>query len=317
MKIRILKVAKVFITDCVKLLSLRKFVNRNSATGIFYICDLHLGDTAIACSYASSFKKLTGDNIFIVINEEQRGIPKLFDLECVIFNVPYFYDAITEGIKQILLNLTNLFTHKKIYLSFPGFLQYFKMEKKIVWSDMYLRHMLTFNTKYPLKLECINRTYLNDKYYLDKKFEQLELVKGRTVVISPNSRSMKSIDPSFFADIYMELLSQGFTPIINSKDNYWNEMDIKNFFPEPPLLIEYISLGGYSISSRSGISDLVSFLPSSKNLVIYNEDVNKDFIFANKKLELYGEIKEFFYNKFKRKELVEEIVRYIKDLNMV
>ena len=317
MRIKIYEKSRVFITDFIKLLSLRKFVNRNSLDGIFYICDLHLGDTAIACSYASSFKKITKNNIFMVINEEHREIPKLFDLECIIFKVPYFTDSLTEAMKQIFLNLTNLFSHKKIFLSFPGFLQYFKIKKKSVWLDMYLRYMLTFDVKYPLKLESIKRTHLNGKYYLDKSFKELKLVKGKTVVISPNSRTMKSIDPSFFADIYRELSSQGFTPIINSKDNYWNEMNIKNFFPEPQLLIDYISLGGYSISSRSGISDLVSFLPDSKNLVIYNEDVNKDFIFADKKLELYGEIKEFFYNKYKKKELVEEIVKYIRDLNKI
>jgi len=317
MRIKIYERSKVFVTDFIKLLSLRKFVNRNSLNGIFYICDLHLGDTAITCSYASSFKKLTENNIFMVINEEHKEIPKLFGLEFIIFKVPYFTDSLTEGMKQIFLNLTNLFSHKKIFLSFPGFLQYFKMKKESVWLDMYLRYMLTFDVKYPLKLECIERTHLNGKYYLDKSFTELGLVKGKTVVISPNSRSMKSIDPSFFADIYRELSSQGFTPIINSRDNYWNEMNIKNFFPEPQLLIDYISLGGYSISSRSGISDLVSFLPNSKNLVIYNEDVNKDFIFADKKRELYGEIKEFFYNKNKKEELVQEVVRYISNFKFM
>ncbi|WP_458329287.1 hypothetical protein [Caldiplasma sukawensis] len=234
-------------------------------------------------------------------------------MESVPFEIPIFNGMLTASLKQILLYLFNLFSRQKIYFSFPGFLEYIKLTKKELWSNMYLRYEVAFGFKHALKLENVDESSLIFPIWLEEKCIALGMNKGKSVIISPDSKSMPQIDKLFFVELYRRLEIEKFVPVINSNDSFWSNECFRTIFPKPVLLLNYIDFAGFSISARSGVSDLLSFVPRSINIIIYNKGVKSDFIIGEKKNELYGTIKEYFYDKEDRNVLIEEIINYIKN----
>ncbi len=313
MKIRLREEMKNFIHDCIQLISLERFISENKRYPKYLICNHHLGDTAIACSYAKSFKEVTNVNICIITKPQYEKIPKIFGLDSIAYKIPSFKNTVEEGLKQIFLNIMNFTFRNNVYFSLPGVLQFFKVSRKEIWSNMYIRYEKTFGLNQKLQLKRIEEKDLPEISSFQELIEKMKIQKGKSVIISPDSKSMSPIDTSFIERIYENLSKEGICPIINSDNPFWQRKGFRNFFTEPSALLTIINFAGFSISARSGVSDLVSFLPNSINIVIYSKDCPNDFLFESKKDELFGEIKEFFIEINNQEILIEEIIGFIKD----
>jgi hypothetical protein len=174
--------------------------------------------------------------------------------------------------------------------------------------------MIAFNITSEIPLSCIEDLTSTSCRTLRIEFDSLGLIPRKSVVISPDSQSMELIEPSFFLEIYHRLENIGYRALINSDKNYWVDKGVRTCFPDPLRLLNYFALAGYSISSRSGVSDLFSFATEGKNIVIYTSDIQKthpDFIFNKRKQNLCGKIDEYFYDKSRLGDIIEQIISSI------
>ena len=81
---------RVILADFEKLRKLKGIVNREGIGGSYYICNHHLGDTAIFCSMAKSIRNMKDIKITVVVEQRYQSIPKIFGLEPLIADIPKF-----------------------------------------------------------------------------------------------------------------------------------------------------------------------------------------------------------------------------------
>lgn len=299
---------RMTLADFEKLHKLRGIVNRENTGGSYYICNHHLGDTAIFCSMAKSIRNIKDIKITVVVEQRYQSIPKIFGLESLIVDIPKYKGNLEQTLYWIYLSLTNIFSKSKLLLSFSGFFDYIRRTRKIIYSDMYIRFMLSLDSHIEIPLSCIDSNFTTSPTEIKTEFLKYGLKIGRTVIISPESLSSKEIDRTFFIALYQELEKVNYTPVINSSNKFWIENNFRNFFPDPMIFLHYAIISGYSVTARNGISDLLSFTPGVKNIIIYSIDVSKDFIIGRTKEKLCTEIEEYFYAESSREELVQKII---------
>lgn len=304
---------KKILNDLKKLNHLRIIIKHEEEIVSFYVCNHHLGDLVIFCSIAKSLAINENRKFIIMVEEQYQSVPKLFGLKTMVADIPKYRLPLIETLNQLYLQVSNLFSKYKIFLCFPGFFLYIKCPPRLLYSNMYIRFMISLAGHVGIPLSCIDETFMTPPEYVKEDFILLGLRIKRTVIISPDSLSMKKIDESFFIKLYRALEETEYIPIINSNSKFWNEIGFKTFFPDTLRLVYYAELAGYSISARSGISDVLSFTPRVKNIVIYGNNVPADFIIGKDKAILYSEIEEFFYTTKNEVDLIKNIISSLKE----
>lgn len=304
---------RTVLQDFKKLRALEIAIKKSDGNGLFYICNHHLGDILIFCSLAKTLRRIEKRKITIVVEQRYQSIPKLFGFDALVTDIPKFEGLLKETYYLFYLSLSNLLSKGKILLSVPGFFLFIKSPRKIIETNMYFRYMIALGARDILYLSCIDNSFETVPIHAKTFFVDSGFQIKRTVIISPDSTSMKDIKRSFFIKLYNELKKIDFIPVINSNNPFWIESNFRTFFPDPLELLYYTILSGYSISARNGVSDMVSFTPGVKNIVIYNREVPTDLVFGNAKEFLCANVDEYFYEEFNEHDLIKSILYSIQN----
>ena len=299
---------RIALKDLVKLHRLQILIKKHHKDGLFYICNKHLGDTVIFCSIAKSLQKIDKREFTIIVEDRYRSVPEIFGLNSMTADLPKFRIPFVETLNFMYLSLFNLFSNRKFLLSFPGLFLYIKCSKKLLYSNMYTRYLVSLGVHLETPFSCIDDTFLLPPALIITNFKGFDLKIRRTVIISPDSLSMKKIDINFFIALYQSLEKLNYVPIINSNNNFWVDNGFRAFYPEILTLLYYSILAGYSVSARSGISDLLSFTPGVKNIIIYGDGVPDDFIIGKEKERLCSNIFEFYFTTEDNENLIKNII---------
>ncbi len=298
---------KTILDDIKRLNYLIRLVKRKEIDVTYYVCNNHLGDITFFCSLAKTAQSTYNKRIIIVVNERYRSIPEMFGLNFLVADLPEF-EYINQSLYSFYLTLRTLFSKSKILFQNPGVHIYFKFPRKKILSDLYMTSTISLGLRVKLHLSCIDDNFSTVPASASNEFSELGLVANRTVIISPDSYTMDKIERQFFINLYESLRRKDYIPIFNSNDKFWIENNFKNFFPDPKKLVFFAKLSGYSISARSGISDLLSLVPGVHNIIIYNENVSNAYVFGKSNDSICTDISEYFYQPTDLNELVENII---------
>lgn len=252
--------------------------------------------------------KIENRKFTIIVEDQYKSVPSIFGLNFMTADIPRFRIPFVESLNFLYLQIFNFFSKRKLLLSFPGIFLYVKFPRKKLYSNMYIRFKISLGGRSDVPFSCVDDTFKSPPGCIEEDFARYNLRIGRTVIISPDSLSMKKIDINFFIKLYQSLDKTDYVPIINSNNKFWTENGFRAFFPEILILLYYSILAGYSVSARSGVSDLLSFTPEVKNIVIYGEFVPEDFIIGKEKGKLCSNIDEYFYSAENENHLIQKII---------
>lgn len=163
-------------------------------------------------------------------------------------------------------------------------------------------------------------------------FNEMGLIKGKTVLFSPFSYSIRSLPANYWNELAIRLQEIGFTIAINIGD-FWEMNYIKNSIPiQIPLIygVELLEYCGYFIGARSGFCDITASA-NCKRIIYYpmaEDKISYDFYRIDKNynslssmglcsniIELEYPVDNCFengkYTKIQSKILIEKTIKYL------
>ncbi len=159
--------------------------------GTYYMCNHHLGDTVLFCSFARSAGISKSSKIIFLVPEKYKEIQEIFGLNSMIVNELPKPNSHWDSIMFVFLSLFNLFSKRRLIQQFPGDIILFKGGKSKVFQDMYERQRLMFglsNDTFPSNV-CIDQFSVPEQ--IVNEFLSYGLQIGRTVLLSPAGYSKK------------------------------------------------------------------------------------------------------------------------------
>lgn len=263
-----------------------------------YVCPYKgTGDIYLIGIYLDAHLKKRGvDNYIItVIGNACANVGKMFNFKNM--------EVITQQQSDNLLGFLRVMNDKNVdikILHYGGHYMYtnvvhlFGYYKKLTFLDLFRCTVFDIDNDAEIKLPKFDY----DNKYIEKLFEENNLKKGKTVVLSPYSTSTPCEIGDVWINLANELKQQGYTVCTNSAGDKEPEIPgtVKLFYAlkySLPIL-EY---AGYFIGLRSGFCDLVCTAECKK--IVLNQ--YKDFGF--------GTLRNFF--SFKEMGIADDVVELI------
>lgn len=240
----------------------------SNRSGIYYVCNHHLGDTFIFCSYLSKLNRITGKNHGVIVPEFYDSIPKMFGLNYVLtesmpknrgFNDIFYFlakalrmntlpsvCAYIDAIKLGGKNKVDLYTGPTVFLGL--------MPKELPDKPIYFS--------------------IGAKEEVNKIIKSAHFTGDKGVIIAPYAKTLNELPNDFWMLLSNRLKEQGYTIFTNVSKK---EKELPGTIPvslSPDEMIILAKEIGWVISIRSGLCDLL--LPAGISLtVIYSEDFLK------------------------------------------
>ena len=234
----------------------------------YFVCNHHMGDTFIFCSYLSKLNRITGKNYGVIIPEAYTSIPRMFGLKYIISS----YLPRNRGFNDFYYIMSRILRMNTLP-SVCGYIEAIKLggKEKV---DLYNRSMVYLGLK---SNELPDKPFYFSSAAKEKvtKILQSSGYTGKWgVILAPYAKTINEIPLNFWVMLTDRLRELGYTVFINVS-NY--EKELPNTIPVSPTPEELIILAreiGWVISVRSGLCDLL--LPTGINLtVIYSDDFLK------------------------------------------
>ena len=223
------------------------------ATGDTYI-QLRIVDTYIREKRISNY----------VLTGHPNGIDELLSL----FPDKKFYeirDYSAKAIQKAYMLLEKEYLN--ITIMFPWIYDLYinrcriRMTEKFDFMDTYQWYVLNLKTK----VQLAKPIFLPLSENLEKKYEQLGIKRGRTIILAPEANSVTSLTCEDWIEIITVLKKLGYEVFINAKADKYGCKSIFITYYESEALLSY---AGYFIGIRSGLCDIISTI-KCKKIIIY------------------------------------------------
>lgn len=157
-----------------------------------------------------------------------------------------------------------------------------------------------------------------DDAALNKMFADNELIKGKTILLSPFAKTIKSIPERFWKLLAIELMKHGFCVCTNSVGDFEPPVEgTKAIFIPYDLSVPFLERAGFSIGLRSGFHDVTS-LANCLKIAIYPKNnyrrslvchINDSFLLSS----MYGQQNQhdFIYSPENEIQLLRDIVSMV------
>lgn len=222
------------------------------------------GDVYIICSYLNEYIKMHHNDenyVFTVVNKSCELIAKLF-------NVPNV-EIISEEDNNNLAKLANFYPEL-----ITVFNPYYNYQEVYHHIDGYKGINFVQEIKHgimnlPLATLPEKPNFTSDELYLKHLFDELGLVKGKSVILAPFANSIHNLTVDFWEALVQSLKEKGLRVFTNCGTP--NEQPIKGSeriffkFADAVPVVEY---AGYVISYRSGFSDIIGS-SKCKKIIVY------------------------------------------------
>lgn len=117
-------------------------------------------------------------------------------------------------------------------------------------------------------------------------WESLGVIKGRTVMISPDANSVTALPVWFWNGIIKHLQQRGYTVFMNC--NYSTYFRAQNLFPAYADCVPMLEYAGNFIGVRSGFCDIISSAKCRKVILYPARQKKPDYSFHRTELEFSG-----------------------------
>lgn len=231
------------------------------------ICPYGIGDTYFLCALAKDFLIHNGGNRFtVIVKKSQIDIPKLFvkDIERIV---------VLDTLNINALKKFSRFRMSRPFLAHPEFFSEGALLKKLGNDNTNILDL--YKEAFNLPVSCaLSKPEINRESIAKakKKFKEMCLPYGKTVILAPDARSAKTLPLKFWCLLSDKLKQNGWTVCTNviQNSNYISgTIPIEFSLDEAIPLVE---LAGWVISSRSGLCDLISSA-NCKLSIIYRHEV--------------------------------------------
>ncbi|MEM3192239.1 MAG: hypothetical protein QW292_09155 [Candidatus Parvarchaeota archaeon] len=269
---------------------------KGEKAGIYYVCNHHLGDTVLFCSFAKSAGITRSSKTIFIVPERYKEIPGLFGLNRIVLEGIPPYNVFVDSVVYGFLLIFNSLSKKKLIPQLPGIFIYLKAGRSKIFSNMYERQKIMFRLKddaTPSNPSIDQNSVPND---IVKLFLSYGLKIGRTVLLCPDGYSMKSLNERSWQEMISIIKEKGYSVILNLDPSDNSTYDSVKVFPSPMDLFWFSKLAGHAVSLRSGLSDLLSFSCGLKLSVLYNSESlehHSDFKIGKDRNLFCALIKEF------------------------
>lgn len=238
------------------------YICQHPGTGDVYLQSKFIGE------YASS--QNIDKYVLSVIGNSAKEITSLFGIKHVVklsikesndFVVFYNFIGGIEGVE--VLHYHPMMTHQSVLGYARNFhdINFLRMMQRYVFAD--------------LKYEMMPAPqYSYDSVFVDEVFRKYRLIEGRTILLAPYANSLNVLPYDFWEKLCKKLINLGYSVVTNSTGK--NELPIKGTAPvfiPYKYLKQFVIRGGYSISFRSGLSDILSDIPHNMTVVYLKRDI--------------------------------------------
>ena len=298
------------------------------------IIDGHMGDIFIQCSLIGAFKKKFKKKVLVVVPKNYQQIPEMFRSIDSIYSTDYDSISITKFriliLRLIMIALKilphNLKEYLKKFVTVNGgeliFIPLFLLlinEKKLLknYSKLYRMESHLFGLDF--KKENFEKPKPTSKEIykkVRKKFKELGLKLGKTVIIYPITYSAFLLPKEFWQELADEIKKRGYSVATNVWNNEKPIPGTVPLFTEIKEKIAAAELAGTVIGVRSGIFDVLASADCKKIIIYTGYAGNKKISwFARiKYLEPKGQNIEFFPENLKKEGLEKIKTKILKEL---
>lgn len=209
------------------------------------------------------------DYVFIVISNACKKVAMLFDIKNIIVlktkaEMKYLIDAHMLVPKEVPVKLLNdcwaqIHTNQ---------IEWFRGYKGLYFTQVFRKFV--FNLPDRIKPEHPEFKDVSDR--VNKIFEEHNLIKYNTVILSPYSNTLSDLPKEFWCDLADNLKKRGFVVCTNSCGKSEPAIDgtIPVFFPLD-IAPQFMENAGYFIGVRSGFCDVVSGA-KAKKVILYDKN---------------------------------------------
>jgi len=245
--------------------------------------------------------------VFVVVSGACKKAAEMFSIE----NIKIVKPAYAED----LVNLNKwLRTEFKIVTLNDGWssdpLQWIRGYKNLDFAKMFRYFVFGFDDSVQYELPPRK----NWKGEIDELFQKHNLIKGKTVILSPYSNTLFELLDDFWEAIASHCKRLGYSVCTNCAAK--SEKPVKGteavFFPLG-IAMDFVKAAGYFVGIRSGLCDIISSAKARK-IILYEKDgffykSSPYEYFSLKKMGLCEDAVELEYNSSERKKVVEQILR--------
>ncbi len=289
---------KNYLGRCLYILYVKRFLVKLKNDEVGLICDLNLGETYLFCSMLDDFKAEHNIKKVVLISERwyYRNICEMFDdridrsfISSAMYSRPFrSFREIKEGSFYFIYDHTK-WSFEKLLESGKTHLEQLKITSGISY-DAVIKH------------------HINKEVYKNKAkdlFEKLELKQGKTVLISPEAKSCKSLDKSFYQALCNRFKEKGYSVFINLVDTCHEISDEKSVFLSLAIAVPFCDLCGHVVAIRSGFCDVISSTKARFHIIYPDQCFSKVFPMKEKVTSNY--IREYFGDKTTKELMIESI----------
>ncbi len=214
------------------------------------------GDFFLNCLLLKAFKEKYGGKLKLVVKSHMTDIANMFT---------YAVDDIIP-VKYSQRDFSSCFYRKtfaedRFVLAHPC-QSYFENTKPLLgYKNINLLDICKLTLNLDFKAE-ISMPVIEEKYRISaqKKFKNLNLRQGKTVIIAPEARTVQVLGLSFWKELVKELKEKGYDVFLNAvdKDSIFDGVEYE--FIRFAEIIPFANLCGHVISVRSGLCDVLAVL---------------------------------------------------------
>ena len=140
-------------------------------------------------------------------------------------------------------------------------------------------------------------------------FRNLELKLNKTVLLSTEAKSCKSLDEAFIRKLCENLKENGYDVFLNITKSNENASYAKSIFLPLTIAREFCDLCGYVVAVRSGFCDLISNTNARLHIIYPDKIFQRVFPMKEKATSDY--INEYFLDEASKEDLIESICNSI------
>ncbi|MDR2554234.1 MAG: hypothetical protein LBC64_02290 [Fibromonadaceae bacterium] len=267
-----------------------------------------IGDIYLAGLFFKEYLKRNNINeyVFVVVNGACKKVAEMFGIKNIIVTSFKAAEDLTQLNKSLRVQ-EKIITLNDGWASDP--IQWIRGYKGLDFAKMFRYFVFDFDDNVQYELPPRK----NWQSQIDELFKKHNLLKGKTIILSPYSNTLFELPTDFWESIVEHCKQRGYTICTNCAAK--GEKPIKGteavFFPLG-MAIDFVEAAGSFIGIRSGLCDVISSA-KAKKIILYEKDgffykSSPYEYFSLKKMGLCDDAVELEYNFNEREKVMEKIL---------
>jgi len=242
-----------------------RFTKKNCA--MFVAPYTGIGDIYLAGLFFKEYLKRNNisEYVFVVVNGACKKVAEMFGIENIMVTTFKTAEDLTQLNKSLRMQ-RKIITLNDGWATDP--IQWIRGYKGLDFAKMFRYFVFDFDDN--VQYELPPRKDWQSQ--IDELFKKHNLLKGKTIVLSPYSNTLFELPDDFWESIVEHCKQLGYSVCTNCATK--NEKPVKGteavFFPLG-MSIDFVEVAGCFIGIRSGLCDIISSA-KAKKIILYEKD---------------------------------------------